>query len=333
MRKPNSAVIMHLAWIHPVGSSLASPVTLPPLGTHVTSFSRRTTHTLRMLDELDLIPPSPDFPRMLDVVDAVPRSQIAVLGPVTRTVRQPIEAVTVMQSLGTAPSPFDASMAVLLAVGLYLGPDFALAPLGLASKARVGYRAEALVGRAIPGGGGSGDWLADREAGLAASAPLPVRAATAALFGASGYLLERALSSLGNDNVIFYLGASSVLWGGLYEVARPRLPTRAEVEREEARRAEFRAFAEARLTLGSASQSTHESEVVRAFRRFYPKYRVDRGIADAEIADLMRRWISVPRTRLLPGGQIQSDTVSARTAAGYYKGIVLTVEPDVGLGR
>ena len=145
------------------------------------------------------------------------------------------------------------------------------------------------------------------------------------------------LSSLGNDKQRHLLST----WvrrrccgvGCTRSHGRAAADTRRGGPREEARRAEFRAFAEARLTLGSASQSTHESEVVRAFRRFYPKYRVDRGIADAEIADLMRRWISVPRTRLLPGGQIQSDTVSARTAAGYYKGIVLTVEPDVGLGR
>ena len=80
------------------------------------------------------------------------------------------------------------------------------------------------------------------------------------------------------------------------------------------------------------SGSCHETEIARAFRRFYPKYRVDRGISDTEIYNLMRRWTSVPRTRMLPGAAIGTEMVSARTAAGYYKGLSLADEPDVGLG-
>ena len=94
---------------------------------------------------------------------------------------------------------------------------------------------------------------------------------------------------------------------------------------------EFIRFAEARLAVGGANASCHESEVVRAFRRFYPKYRVDRGISDAEICGLMRRWMSVPRAQLLPGAAIGTEIVSTRTAAGFYKGISVAVEPDVGL--
>ena len=84
----------------------------------------------------------------------------------------------------------------------------------------------------------------------------------------------------------------------------------------------------ARLT---ASGTCHETEIVRAFRRSYPRYRAGRGISDREILELMRRWMRVPRTQLLPGGAIATEVVSSRSAAGYYT-VALTKEPDVGLG-
>jgi len=287
----------------------------------------------RMLDALDLIPRETSFPVLLDAADATGKAA-PVLGPVSRralTAPPVPDGASILDSIAAAPAPFDLCMAVLLAIGLYLGPDFVLAPLGLGSKASVGYRTEAAVGRLL-----SLDeaptWLDDRQAGLASPAPALVRAVVFALFVGGGYVLERFLSAVGSDNAVFYLGASTTLWGGLYEAAlRPKLPSREERDLATTREAEFVAFAA--LRLGAQSGGTcHETDIVRAFRRYYPKYRVDRGITDAEISDLMRRWASVERTRLLPGGALSTETVSARTAAGYYKGITVKEEPDVGLG-
>jgi len=137
--------------------------------------------------------------------------------------------------------------------------------------------------------------------------------------------------SVSSEQAVFYLGCSTSLWGGLYELARPKLRSRDEQLRELTRQAEFAAFAAARLAEGGLG-TCHETSIVRAFRRYYPKYRVDRGMTDAEIADLMRRWMSVERTKLLPGGALSTERVSARTSAGYYKGITLIEQPDVGLG-
>ena len=285
-----------------------------------------------MLDQFDLAPPPAGFPVLLDAVDAVPRAKTPVLGPLSRTVRPPITGaeLSIVDRLVTHPTTlFDIFGAALLAVGLYLGPDFLLAPIGLAANARVGYRMEAAVGRALTP---NQPWLADRADGLASDAPPLVRLFTAALFVVAGVLVERIISTLGSDTAVFYLGASSCVWGGLYEVARPTLPTREVAERDAMRKGEFRRFVEARFVVGGPSTSCHESEVARAFRRFYPKYRIDRGISDAEIYALMRRWMSVPRTQLLPGAAIGTEIVSARTAAGFYKGISLAEEPDVGLG-
>ena len=284
-----------------------------------------------MLDQFDLTPPPAAFPVLLDSVDAVPRTQSAVLGPLSRTVRPPISGAApfVDQLVSSPVTPFDVFGAALLTIGLYLGPDFLLAPIGLAANARLGYRTEAAVGRVLTP---QAPWLVDRARGFAADAPPLVQRSTAALFVLAGVLVERTIATLGSDNAVFYLGASSCLWGGLYEVARPRLPSRAIAERDAMREEEFIRFAAARLSVGGANASCHESEVARAFRRFYPKYRVDRGISDTEIYALMRRWMSAPRSVRLPGAAIGTEIVSTRTAAGFYKGISVAAEPDVGLG-
>ena len=280
---------------------------------------------------LEVVAPETAFPVLLDAVDAVPRTSKAVLGPISRTVRDGEDAApvaaSILEQLAASPAPLDLLLAALLATGLYLGPDFLLAPLGLASPARLGYRTEALVGRVLPGQGG--EWLEDRAGGYASEAPLPVRVATGALFAAAGFALERVLTAASSEQAAFYLGASTTLWGSLYEVARPKLASRAEREQREVREADFIAFAEARLEAGG---SCHETEIVKAFRRYYPKYRVNRGITDKEVYDLMRRWMSVPRTQLLPGGAISTEIVSARSPAGYYSGLSVAKEPDVGLG-
>ena len=284
-----------------------------------------------MLDALDVVPPATSFPVLLDALDATPRTGKAVLGPVSRSVRGPSveQGSSLVEALTATPLPIEALLVLLLATGLYLGPDFLLTPFGLASNARLGYRTEAALGTVLSPGEA---WLVDRAEGLAAPAPLLVQAATGALYLLFSYALERVLTVAASDTLVFYLGASTSIWGGLFEVARPRLRTRSQEEQRRAWEADFTRFAEARLT---ASGTCHETEIVRAFRRFHPKYRAgqtaERGITDNDIFDLMRRWMSVPRTQLLPGGAIATEIVSARSAAGYYT-VALTKEPDVGLG-
>ena len=166
-----------------------------------------------MLDVFDIVPPAKSFPVLLDALDAMPRTGKAVLGPVSRSVRGPPveQGRSLIEALTATPMPIDALLVLLLATGLSLGPDFFLAPLGLASNARLGYRTEAAVGTVLSPGEA---WLDDRAEGLAAEAPLLVQVATGALYLLFSYALERVLTSAASDTVVFYLGASSSIWGG-----------------------------------------------------------------------------------------------------------------------
>lgn len=117
---------------------------------------------------------------------------------------------------------------VLLGVGLCLGPDFALAPAGLVSNdgIRPGYALESVVGQLITP---DAQWLKDRRENLAADAPLQVRALVLLPFLAAGLLVNRLLLvALEDQGFVISLGIISCFGGGLLEVIRQPLPTRAE---------------------------------------------------------------------------------------------------------
>ena len=67
----------------------------------------------------------------------------------------------------------------------------------------------------------------------------------------------------------------------------------------------------------------HETEVIKAFRLFYGKYRrapqadEEGGISDSEILSLMRNW-----ARFI---------AAERSPAGYWKGVMIASAEDVGL--
>ena len=68
-------------------------------------------------------------------------------------------------------------------------------------------------------------------------------------------------------------------------------PTRQEFDRSSLLRQEFEDFAASRLKLGG---NCHRNDVVRAFRRFYGKYRqeesVEYPLTNLEIERLLREW-------------------------------------------
>ena len=117
---------------------------------------------------------------------------------------------------------------IFLGIGLMLGPDFALAPAGLVSNdgIRPGYSLESVVGSLITP---DAQWLKDRREKLAADAPIQVRALVLLPFLAAGLLVNRLLLvALEDQGFVISLGIISCFGGGLLEVIRQPLPTRAE---------------------------------------------------------------------------------------------------------
>lgn len=162
----------------------------------------------------------------------------------------------------------DAIAACVLGIALLLGPDFALAPAGLVSDRgiRPGYALEAVVGGLIDG---DAQWLKDRNEGLQADAPLIVRAPILFLFIALGLLVDRLLLvALEDVGFVISTGICACLGGGLLEVIRPPLPTRAERDLQLRLGDEFVAFSTERLAVGG---TCHEREIIGAFRKYYPR--------------------------------------------------------------
>ena len=118
--------------------------------------------------------------------------------------------------------------AVFLGIALQLGPDFLLAPAGLVSDEgiRPGYALESVVGERLDP---NAQWLKDRREKLAAESPLTVKAIITPLFIAAGLLLDRLLIFAVEDpSFVVSVGICSCIGGGLLEIIREPLPTRAE---------------------------------------------------------------------------------------------------------
>ena len=211
--------------------------------------------------------------------------------------------------------PNDAIAAVFIGIALMLGPDFLLAPTGLISDdngIRPGYALERVVGGVIDA---EAPWLKDRDEGLQSDAPLSVRLPIFALFVAAGLLVNRLLLvALEDSSFVISLGICSCIGGGLLEVIRKPLPTRAERDLERRLADEFLLFSTDRLAVGGRC---HESDIVRAFRQYYPRYRyadMERStdgvsLSDASITASVRRW------------NIAMGRPAERTSTGYWKGI------------
>lgn len=213
---------------------------------------------------------------------------------------------------------------LFLGIGLMLGPDFLLAPAGLVSNdgIRPGYSLEAVVGGIVTP---DAQWLKDRRERLAADAPLQVRALVLLPFLAAGLLANRMLLVALEDQVfVLSLGIISCIGGGLLEVIRQPLPTRAERDLKARLADEFLIFSADFLTTSRGSARCHERDVVAAFRTYYPRYRnrdMERStdgvsVPDEVIADALRSW------------NVQMGRPGVRSSAGFWKGIAVKKRED-----
>jgi NAD(P)-dependent dehydrogenase (short-subunit alcohol dehydrogenase family) len=84
----------------------------------------------------------------------------------------------------------------------------------------------------------------------------------------------------------------------VYEVGRPERLSVEEAQVLEAQWQDFARFADASLARGGRC---HETEVFRAFRRTYGRYRSEEALSDSRLRDMIRNIGSVAGIRPRPG--------------------------------
>lgn len=174
------------------------------------------------------------------------------------------------------------------------------------------------------------DWLLSvlgRAAGLPVdavdySAPTYLRVLVLALCGMGGVAVAVSLNaSLGDATWSVSSGIGSCMAAGIYEIGRPdRLSTEQAVLLE-AQWQDFAGFANERL---QRTGRAHETEVFRAFRQSFARYRSQESISDATLRDMVRNWH--PDAQRTPGGYYKNLAVQARVDPFTGKGGASTTQ-------
>lgn len=170
-------------------------------------------------------------------------------------------------------------------------------------------------------------WLKDRNEGLFGDLPIPLFLLMGVIFVSLGFLVDVVATNQileGDRNLSLQLASVLLISGGALELGRifsgEKKPTREESDRDDLLTTEFNEFAEERLLLGG---NCHRSDVVRAFRRFYAKYRQadseEYPLSDLEIEQLLRAW-----------GRSRGMEMSS---AGFFNGIKVNQDADVFVSR
>jgi hypothetical protein len=147
-------------------------------------------------------------------------------------------------------------------------------------------------------------WLRDCNDGYFADYPPQLTIVLSTLFLLFGILADRSIYFLsdGEADIPVQLGGVAAITGAVWEVRRlaagEKGCTKQESERDSLLKREFEEFADRRLIVSmnrstGTTLSVHRSEVVKAFRRYNPKYRVENeeySLSDIEIERLVRRW-------------------------------------------
>jgi len=143
-----------------------------------------------------------------------------------------------------------------------------------------------------------GAWLKDRNEGLFTPFPAAFSLLMGAVFLILGVITDRALllAAEGESTVVLQLAGVSLIAGASLELGRvasgEKQQSRDDSERDETLANEFDEFAERRLIVNQGG-SCHRSEVTKAFRRYFAKYRVENDeypLVDLEIERLLRSW-------------------------------------------
>lgn len=184
------------------------------------------------------------------------------------------------------------------------------------------------------------EWLADFEAGSRGEVPAPLLGIAVALFYGVALAVETGLRALytgaPEDGPIFciQLGVIGCLWAGVYEIGRIdtgyALKSRKEDAEAERVWTEFEDFANSRLERVSETKSVNQIEVVRAFRRFHARHRVnsEEAASDAAIVESLRRWYRMGYPLVSDGYGAVMSQAPTPTGSGFFKGVQLN-EPTM----
>ena len=143
-----------------------------------------------------------------------------------------------------------------------------------------------------------GAWVKDRNDGLFAPFPAAFSILMGFIFLILGFITDRVLlyAAEGESTVVLQLAGVSLIGGASLELGRiasgEKMKTRENAERDQNLADEFEEFAGRKLIYGEGG-SVHRSEVIKSFRRYYGKYRVENEqfpLGDLEIEQLLRGW-------------------------------------------
>ena len=136
-------------------------------------------------------------------------------------------------------------------------------------------------------------------------APLSLRIATIAFFAMSGVGTSAFLdASLGDVTWAVSSGIGSLFGAGLYEVGRPDRLSVDEAKILESQWQDFKGFADVALI---KKGRCHESEIFKAFRARFGRYRSQDALSDIRLRDMMRNW----------------HRGAERSRSGWYKNVSL----------
>ena len=165
-------------------------------------------------------------------------------------------------------------------------------------------------------------WLRDRNDGLFANVPSVLYVAMFIVFFAAGAVTDSLAQLVAGPAVSLPLAGVSLVTGAALELGRvasgDKQVTREELDKAERLEQEFSEFVQARLLPGG---NCHRQDIIKAFRRYFAKYRNEEGITDLEIERLIKRW-----------SQAQSGNIKM-SSSGFYSGVRINTEADVFVQR
>jgi hypothetical protein len=140
-----------------------------------------------------------------------------------------------------------------------------------------------------------------------------------------GVFVDRALLLVadGQSSTVLQLAGVSLIGGASLELGRvasgEKMKTREDSERDDTLADEFEEFASKKLIIGQGG-SVHRSEVIKSFRRYFAKYRVendDYPLNDLEIEQLLREWSR------------KMGNAESMSSSGFIKNIKINTEAEI----